>query len=87
MGRKITITMEATTLGILRGRASMHAWCSRCSAEREVVALDEIRVSNAGREELERWLSSEDLHRLQSSGQSPLVCLHSLLARMQKPKS
>jgi hypothetical protein len=87
MAKRVTITIEAISLLILQGRTSGRVWCDRCSAETEAVALDKVAASNRQREVLERWLSSVELHRLPSSEQSPLVCLHSLLARIRKPKS
>lgn len=87
MAKKVTITIEAISLLILQGQTSGHAWCDRCAAQTEAVALDKIATSNPQREVLERWLSSVELHRLPSSEHSPLICLHSLLARIRKPKS
>lgn len=87
MAKRITVTIESTSLLILRGRVSGRAWCNRCAAETEAVALDNTAASNRLRNLLERWFVSDKLHRLPSSGQSPLVCLRSLLARTRKPPS
>jgi hypothetical protein len=85
MAKKITITIESTSLLVFRGRISGQAWCDQCAAETEAVALDNTAASNHLRSLLERWFVSEELHRLPSSGRSPLVCLRSLLARTRKP--
>jgi hypothetical protein len=85
MAKKITITIESTSLLVLRGRISGQAWCDRCAAETDAVGLDNTPASNRLRKLLESWFDSEELHRLPSSGRSPLVCLRSLLARTRKP--
>ena len=68
---------------ILQGQSSERAWCAQCAAESGVVALHAIGViSNLDRQELEKWLNSGDIHRLQSTDGSPAICLNSLLARV-----
>ena len=85
MAKQTRITIETDSLLILRGRSSLRAWCSRCGAEAEMIALEETGViSNLERPELEEWLSSGELHRLQTAEGSTLICLNSLLARVQK---
>ena len=50
-----------------------------------MIALEETGViSNLERPELEEWLNSGELHRLQAADGSSLTCLNSLLARVQK---
>ncbi len=88
MAKKIKITMETDSLLILRGRSSRHAWCPICVAEGEMIALENARViSNLHRPALVEWLNSGDLHRSQAVDGSPLICLNSLLARVQKTKT
>jgi hypothetical protein len=85
MAKRTRITIETDSLLILRGRSSLRAWCSRCGAEAEMIALEETGViSNLERPELEEWLNSGELHRLQTAEGSTLICLNSLLARVQK---
>jgi hypothetical protein len=85
MAKRTKITIETDSLLILRGRSSLRAWCDRCAAEVEMVALEATAViSNLERPELEEWLSSGELHRLQAANGSALICLNSLLARVQK---
>lgn len=43
-------------------------------------------VSNLSRPALKAWLNSGELHRSQVGDGSALVCLNSLLARVQKTK-
>ncbi|HET6218963.1 MAG TPA: hypothetical protein VFE27_18210 [Acidobacteriaceae bacterium] len=85
MARQTRITIETDSLLILRGRSSLRAWCSRCAAEVEMVALNDTGViSNLERSELEEWINSGELHRLQAADGSTLMCLNSLLAHVQK---
>jgi hypothetical protein len=50
-----------------------------------MVALETTGViSNLEQPELEEWLSSGELHRFQAANGSALICLNSLLARVQK---
>ena len=85
MAKQTRITIENDSLLILRGRSSVRAWCSRCAAEVEMVALEDMGVvSNVEGSELEEWLNSGELHRLQATDGSTLTCLNSLLARVQK---
>jgi hypothetical protein len=85
MAKQTRITIETDSLLILRGRASRRVWCSRCAAEVEMVALEDLGViSNLARSEVEEWLNSGELHRLQAPDGAALTCLNSLLARVQK---
>ncbi len=88
MAKQTTITIETDSLLILRGRSSIRAWCSRCAAEVEMIAMKDTGViSNLDQPALEEWLNSEELHRLQAADGSALTCLNSLLARVQKTKT
>ena len=50
-----------------------------------MIALEETGViSNLEQPELEDWLNSGELHRLQAADGAALTCLNSLLARVQK---
>jgi len=85
MAKQTKITIETDSLLILRGRSSVRAWCPGCVAEVEMIALEDMGViSNLERPELEEWLNSGELHRLQATDGAALTCLNSLLARVQK---
>jgi hypothetical protein len=85
MAKQTKITIETDSLLILRGRSSVRAWCPRCAAKVEMIAMKDVGViSNLDPHALEEWLHSEELHRLQAADGSPLTCLNSLLARVQK---
>ena len=84
MAKQTKITIETDSLLILRGGNSPRAWCPRCGAEVEMIALENTRVaSNLDRMRVEEWLNSEELHRSEAADGSALVCLNSLLARVQ----
>jgi len=84
MAKQTKITIETDSLLILRGRSFLRAWCYRCAAEVEMVALENTgAISNLDQPELEQWLGSDDMHRLQAADGSALICLDSLLARVQ----
>ncbi len=85
MTKQTKITFETESMLILRGRVSVRAWCPRCTAEVELIALEDMGViSNLERPELEEWLNSGEIHRLLAADGSTLTCLNSLLARVQK---
>jgi len=82
------ITIETDSLLILHGRTSERVWCQGCKAEVGAIALENIGViSNLERAALEEWLNSGELHRLQTTDGSTLICLNSLLARVQNQKT
>jgi hypothetical protein len=88
MAKQTTITVETDSLLILRGRNPTRAWCPRCAAEVEMIAMQETGViSNLDQPELDEWLNSEELHRLRAADGSTLTCLNSLLARVQITKN
>jgi hypothetical protein len=88
MAKQTTITIEKVSLLILRGQSSRGAWCPICAAEGDMIALENAGViSNLDRRALEQWLNSGDLHRSQTADGSALICLNSLLARVQKTKT
>jgi hypothetical protein len=85
VAKQTKITIETDSLLVLRGRCSLRAWCDRCAAEVEMVALENTGViSNLEQPELEQWLGSDEMHRLRAADGSPLICLNSLLARVHK---
>jgi hypothetical protein len=88
MAKQTTITLETDFLLIVRGRSSTRAWCSRCAAEVETIAMEDTGVvSNLDRPALEECLNSEELHRLRGPNGSTLTCLDSLLALVQNPRN
>jgi hypothetical protein len=87
MTKQTKITIETDSLLVLRGRSSLRAWCPQCAAEGEVIPLDGVGViSNLAPSEVETWLESEAIHRSLAADGSVLICVNSLLKRVQKPK-
>jgi hypothetical protein len=88
MAKQTKITIETDSLLVLRGRDSLRAWCPRCGAEGEMVPLEGVGViSNLEPPEVEAWIASEALHRLRAADGTQLICLNSMLKRVQKPKT
>ena len=88
MAKHTKITIETDSLLILQGRNSRRAWCPLCAAEGEMIVLEDTRViSNLKPAALDEWLNSSQLHRLQGTDGSTLICLNSLLARVQNTNS
>ena len=88
MARRTKIRIETESLLILRGRSTGRAQCQQCAAEVEVIALEDIGlISNMERSALEEWLNSANLHCLEAVEGSTLICLNSLLIRMQKTRT
>jgi hypothetical protein len=87
MAKQTTITIETFSLLILRGGNSRRALCPQCGAEGEMVALENIGVlSNLDQLALERCLNSSEVHRSEAPDGTALICLNSLLARVQNTK-
>jgi hypothetical protein len=88
MTKQTKITIETDSLLIVRGGNSARAWCPLCQADTELIELDNVGViSNLDRAAVEKWLNSEELHRSQTDAGAPLVCLNSLVARVQDTKT
>ena len=84
MAKQTKIMIESDSLLIVRGGNSTRAWCPRCGAEVETIALENTGVvSNRDGSHIEEWLNSEELHRSEAADGSTLVCLNSLLARVK----
>ena len=85
MSKETKITIESDSLLILRGRSSLRAWCADCASEVEMIPLDGVGViSNLAPPEVEAWIQSEDLHHVIAADGAPLICLNSMLKRIQK---
>ena len=88
MAKQTKITIETDSLLILRGRTLLRAWCHQCSGDTEMIPLEGVGViSNLLPSEVEAWIESEELHHSQSPDGGQLICLNSLLKRVQKSKT
>jgi hypothetical protein len=81
MRRRATITIETTTLVVVRGGSAYKAWCHVCAAEREMLALGDVDVlPSIDRLSVERWLEASGAHIAEGHHRDLLICLPSLLA-------
>jgi len=88
MAKQMKITIETDSLLIVRGQNAKRVWCPLCATDAEMIALENAGVvSNLDRPALEEWLNSGELHRSQAADGTALICLNSLVARMQNTKN
>jgi hypothetical protein len=88
MAKQMKITVETDSLLVLRGRMPLRAWCAECSAEAEMIPLDDAEVvSNLPPAEVQAWMESEELHHSTAPDGAPMICLNSMLKRVQKAKT
>lgn len=78
--KETTITIETTSLLILRTGNSRVMWCPVCEAEVEMFELSTRETSAL--DQLPR-----DLHQSAAPDGAALICLNSLLVRVQNAKS
>ena len=74
--KQTTITIETTSLLILRTGNSRTAWCPKCGAEVQMLEFSTGEISTL--DQLPR-----DVHRSNAPDGAALICLNSLLARVQ----
>jgi hypothetical protein len=85
MSRETKITIETDSLLIFRGRSPFRTWCPECGFEAEMVPVNGVAViSNLTPPEIKVWIQSEDLHHSTGADGVPLICLNSMLKRIQK---
>ena len=88
MAKQVKITVETNSLLVLRGRIPLRAWCPECGAEGEMIPLDDVGVvSNLPPAEVRAWLKSESLHHTTAADGAAMICLNSMLKRVQKAKT
>jgi hypothetical protein len=83
MTRRTTITIETKSLLVLRSRSSRRCWCPVCGAEAEVIAIAPGDLLSQEVPAFAQWLKSEEVHRAEAPDGSLLICLTSLLNRVQ----
>jgi hypothetical protein len=88
MAKQTKITIETDSLLVVRGRTSLRAFCPQCATEAEMIPIEGVGVvSNLSPSEVEAWLECEEIHRSQAADGAQLICLNSLLKRVQKSKT
>jgi hypothetical protein len=80
MGRAMTVTIETTSLLILRSGNLRTAWCPVCGAGAQMLEFPTREFSTIGQ-------LPPDVHRSEASDGVALICLNSLLAREQMAKA
>ena len=87
MAKQTRITIETDSLLVVRGTASLRGWCPECASEAEVIPFDGIGViSNLAPSEVQAWLECEAIHHSQTADGTHVICLNSLIKRLQKSK-
>lgn len=85
MAKHTRIMIETESLLVLKGRSSLHGWCPHCQADSELIPLEGVGgISNLTPAAVEAWIESEELHHSRSADDAPLICLNSLLKRVQR---
>jgi hypothetical protein len=85
LSKHTKITIETDTLLVLRGRRPLLAFCPACGVEAEMIPIEEAGiVSNLTASEVEAWMQAEDLHRTHAPDGALLLCLSSMVKRLQK---
>jgi len=88
LAKQTKITIETNSLLVMHGTVSLRRWCPECAAEGEVIPFDGIGViSNLTPSEVQGWLEGEAIHHSYGPDGTRLICLNSLLKRLQKPKT
>jgi hypothetical protein len=84
MAKRTRITIETDSLLVLRGRKSLWAWCPQCGAEAEMILLNDVGVvSNLPPADVQAWMESPDLHHTKTASGTDLICLNSMIKRVQ----
>ena len=85
MAKRTRVMIETESLLVLQARKPLRAWCPQCSAEVEMIPLNDVGVvSNLPPAEVQAWLESMDLHHAETAGGASLICLNSMLKRIRK---
>lgn len=88
MAKRITITIETTSVVVLRSTCTSRSWCPLCASEFETVALTGAEtLTQTHFPALQKWLESGTVHHFNTPEGVPLICPTSLQACVQKPKT
>lgn len=84
---RIVITVETDRVVIVRRRRSTRVWCWDCSAEVDMVGLEEAgRLIGTTPQTLRDGPGADRWHLAEGQDGAPLVCLESLLKSMRTRK-
>lgn len=86
MKRRTEITIEIDRVTVISSEGHQQNWCEACSANVEMVALDEaVKIAGTTMQALSRMARAGAIHVRQAADGMPLICLDSLLRR-EKPE-
>ena len=78
--RTTRITVETDTRMVIRNAKAVRDWCPRCHAEVMVITLtDDSLLEPTTAAQVQRWLSTGELHFSQSATGLAQICVPSLL--------
>jgi len=84
MARQTTIKIATESLILLSSSSTRRSWCPICAAEEEMLSLEIARALCSEKSELlEDWLASARVHHARATDGSCLICLRSLVDRLQ----
>ena len=85
MAKRTRVSIETDSLLFLRGQRLLRSWCRECGVETEMIALNDLGVvSNLPPAEVQAWIESPGLHHTRTADGSALICLNSMLKRVNK---
>lgn len=87
MAKRTKISIESHSLLVLQGGKSLGVWCPQCGVEADMIPLNDVGVvSNLSPAEVQAWIESSDLHHITTADGAALICLNSMLKRVQRAK-
>ena len=80
MLRTTRITVEIETRMVIRNAKAVRDWCPRCDAEVMIISLtDDSLLEPETADQVQRWLSTGELHFSQFAARPAQICVPSLL--------
>jgi hypothetical protein len=81
MSLRIKITIETQRMLMTKGRGQLLIWCPECNAETYFVAYQDLQNLF---QKLNKTIKTANLHQLQTSQGTQLICLESVLKDQYK---
>ena len=86
--KRTQIRIETDQVLIIRRRKSIRVWCQECACEVDMVRLEEAAaLTGMAQHTLRNCIANEEWHVFQSPGESPVICLDSLLKSLGQTRS
>jgi hypothetical protein len=87
MAKRTRMMIETDSLLVIRGRASLRAWCTQCGTEAEMIPLNDAAVvSNLPPAQVRAWMESPGLHQTKTADGTAFICLNSMLQRVRRTR-